>query len=152
MKKIFILLIFFVMTTTSYSQKAKSIDINANRMEMDNNKNLITFFDDVVVKREDLTLYCSKLQVYYKEDENKKRDVDYIIAEGNIKILQGLRTATGNEARFYKNKEIIILTGNPATVKEGDNVINGDKITLYLNENKSVIEGNRPRVIFKIGE
>ncbi|MCX7990697.1 MAG: hypothetical protein N2999_01480 [Proteobacteria bacterium] len=144
--------IFFMSSSVGYSQKGKTIDINSNRMEMENNKNLITFIDDVVVKRDDLTLYCSKLYVYYTEDQNKKRDVDYIIAQGNIKIIQGPKTATGDEARFYKDKEIIILTGNPAIVKEGDNVVNGNKITIYLNENKSVIEGNRPRVIFKTGE
>lgn len=152
MKKILFLIIFFVTTLDAYSQKGKTIDINSNKMEVENAKNLITFIDDVVVKRDDVTLYCAKLYVYYREDENKKKDVDYIIAEGNVKIIHGLRTATGNEARFYKDKDIIVLTGNPATVKEGENVINGNKITLYLNENKSVIEGNRPRVIFKLGD
>lgn len=153
MKKIILSVIFFLLLSSAgYSKKEKTIDINSNRMELENNKNLITFIDDVVVTRDGLTIYCDKLYVYYKEDVNKKRDVDYIIAEGNVRIVQDTKTAKGNEARFYRDSDMIILTGNPAEVREKDNIITGNKITLYLNENKSVIEGNRPRVIFKIGE
>lgn len=153
MKKYIAIFLLFYLFSISYAQKWEAIDINSNRMEMESSKNLITFYDDVVVKRGDLTLHSSVLKVYYKEEgKEKKRDVDYIIAEGNVKIIQGIRTATGDEARFYKDKDIIILTGNPSVVREGESEITGNKVTIYLKENKSVIEGSRPRVIFKMGD
>ncbi len=153
MRKLFFIIFIFLLTTASYAQKGGTIDINSNRMEVDLGKNIITFYDDVVAKRDDLTLYASLLKVHYKElTPDKKKDVDYIIAEGNVRIVQGVRIATGDEARFYKDKDIIVLTGKPATVKEDNNQISGSKVTIYIKENKSVVEGDRPRVIFKIGE
>ncbi len=153
MKKLLIGLFLTIFISPLYGQKGGTIDINSNRMEVDSGKSVITFYDDVVARRDDLTLFSAVLKVYYKESSaDKKKDVDYIVAEGNVKVVQGMRVATGNEAKFYKDKEIIILTGDPATVKEDDNQISGNKVTIYLKENKSVVEGNRPRVIFKIGE
>lgn len=130
------------------------IDINANLMEMHDDKKLIIFTGDVVAKKQNVNLYCDKLQVYYLEGEKtKKRDVDYMIAEGKVKIIQLDKVATGDIAKYFKKEDMIILEGKPAVVKEGDtNEIRGDKVVFYIKQNKSVVEGNRPKVIFRIGD
>lgn len=130
------------------------IDINANMMEMHDDKKLIFFTGDVVAKKQNINLYCDKLQVYYLEDDRtKKRDVDYMIAEGKVKIIQLDKVATGDIAKYFKKEDMIILEGKPAVVKEGDtNEIRGDRVVFYIKQNKSVVEGNRPKVIFRIGD
>lgn len=141
-------------TILAHAQTKDAVDINANVMEMQDDKKLIVFTGDVVAKKQDMTLYCSKLEVYYKEDEtSKKKDVDYMIAQDNVKIIQLDKVAVGNLAKYFRKNDTIILEGKPAIVKEADgNEVRGDKITFYLKENRSLVEGNRPKVIFRIGE
>ncbi|GAB4443739.1 MAG: lipopolysaccharide transport periplasmic protein LptA [bacterium] len=138
----------------SLAQNQDFIDINANVMEMQDDKKLIIFTGDVVAKKQNVNLYCEKLNVYYTEDtKTKKRDVDYMIAEGKVKIVQFDKVATGDTAKYFKNEDLIVLEGKPAIIREGnDNEIRGNKVTFYVKENKSIVEGNRPKVIFRLGD
>ncbi len=147
----FVVISFFVFIPYVFAQHY--IDINSNVMEMHEEKKLIIFTGDVVAKRQNMNLYCDKLNVYYVEGEDKKRDVERLEAEGNVKLIQLDKVATGNSAKYFKSEELIILEGNPAVLKEaGGNEVRGKKITFYVKQNKSVVEGDRPKVIFKIGD
>ncbi|MCX7770037.1 MAG: LptA/OstA family protein [Proteobacteria bacterium] len=153
-KHLLILIFCLLLTNNSFSQDKNIVDINANLMELMEDKKMIIFTGDVVAKKADMTLYCSKLEVFYKEDEKtKKKDIDYMIAKGDVKVVQKDRVAKGDIGKYLHREDIVILEGNPVTVTErGENQITANKITFYMKENKSVVEGNRPRVIFKLGE
>lgn len=156
-KSLFILSLFLngsYLHAQSTAKTADSIEINSNFMEMMDEKKLIIFTGDVVAKRGDMTLYSSKLDVYYIENpDTAKKDVDYMVAVGNVKIIQLDRTAVGDIAKYFKKEDMIILEGKPAMIKEkSENQITGNKVTFYIKENKSLVEGNRPRIIFKTGE
>lgn len=155
-KNIIFLIIFCVciISNISFAQNQDFIDINANVMEMQDDKKLIIFTGDVVAKKQNLNLYCDKLNVYYTEDtKTKKRDVDYMIAEGKVKIMQFDKVAIGDTAKYFKNEDLIVLEGEPAIIREGnDNEVRGNKVTFYVKENKSIVEGNRPKVIFRLGD
>ncbi len=154
--KILVFLSFLLLTTTiSYSSdKNNVVDINSNLMELMEDKKMIIFSGDVVAKKGDITLYCSRLEVFYNENPTtKKREIDYMIAKGNVKIVQGDKIAKGDIGRYYQKEDMMILEGNPVTITEkGENQITGNKVTFFMKENRSTIEGNRPRVIFKSGE
>lgn len=154
--KIFVIvfLCFFILSIYKVYAVENVVDINANLMEVIDDKKTIIFTGDVVAKKGDITLYCAKLDVFYNENsETKKKEIDYMIAKGNVKIVQTNRMAMGDIAKYFNKEDIIILEGNPAKVKEkGENEVTGNKITFYLKNNRSVVEGNRPRVIFKLGE
>jgi lipopolysaccharide export system protein LptA len=140
--------------TLNFAQNPDTIDINSNYMEMIDAKKMIIFTGDVVAKRGDVTLYTEKLDVYYQENpDTRKKEMDYMIATGNVKVIQNEKTAIGEMARYSKKEDMIVLEGKPAIIIEkGENQVTGSKITFYLKENKSFIEGNRPRIIFKTGE
>lgn len=151
---VYIILSVFFIYGKCLAQSHDYIDINANVMEMHDEKKLIVFTGDVVAKKQDVNLYCDKLNVYYIEDaKTKKRDVDYMIAEGKVKIIQLDKVATGDTAKYFKREDVIILEGKPAVIREGsDNEVRGNKVTFYVKENKSVVEGNRPKIIFRLGD
>ncbi|MDO9462916.1 MAG: LptA/OstA family protein, partial [Deltaproteobacteria bacterium] len=49
------------------------------------------------------------------------------------------RIATGDEAVYYEAEQNVILTGNPK-VWEGNSMIKGSKITVFLDEDRSIVE------------
>jgi lipopolysaccharide export system protein LptA len=61
-------------------------------------------------------------------------------AKGHVTITEGERVVTGDEALFEQDAQKITMTGN-AVLREGDNIIQGDRIIVFLNENRGVVEG-----------
>jgi lipopolysaccharide export system protein LptA len=42
---------------------------------------------------------------------------------------------------FYSDEQRIVVTGNPV-MREGSNVITGDRVVVLLNENRGVVESS----------
>ena len=75
------------------------------------------------------------------EDIQKSGDLERIEARGNVRITQGDRIVTGNEATYLHEEQKIIIRGN-AVLSEGKNVIRGKQVIVFLDENRGVVEGN----------
>jgi lipopolysaccharide export system protein LptA len=71
--------------------------------------------------------------------------VQEIVAAGNVRIDQGERFAVGGRAIFDQTKRTIVLTEDPV-LHDGPNEVQGDRVVVYLDENRSVVEGGRKRV------
>jgi lipopolysaccharide export system protein LptA len=69
-----------------------------------------------------------------------------MIADGNVRISQGTRWATGDHAILDQTKHTVTLTGSPV-VHDGEDQIAGTKITVHLDTNQSDVENARA-VIF----
>ena len=132
------------------SEKAKpkpsqAIRITSDRMEAYDTKGTVVFIGNVVARKGNLTIYADRLEVFYDQkrtaDNKKKRNLKKIVVKGHLKIVQGRRRATAKEAIYYKPQEKIVLLKN-AQVWDGQNSIKGDKIVLYVNENRSVVESS----------
>jgi lipopolysaccharide export system protein LptA len=128
--------------------KGQSIVIKSNSLEVDNKKRVVAFTGDVDARRDDLIINCDKMFVYYsgnmRSDPSQKSDLkmEKIVAKGGVRISRpsgGL--ATAEEAVYYQSDERVVLTGNP-TVKQGDDMVEGTTITLYLREDRSIVEGS----------
>jgi lipopolysaccharide transport protein LptA len=73
-------------------------------------------------------------------DKGPAQEIEKITAKGNVKIVQGDWVATGDTMDFNADERIVILAGGARTWK-GQNMVSGEKIVLYLDEGKSVVEG-----------
>jgi lipopolysaccharide export system protein LptA len=122
--------------------------INSKTLEMDDVSKVVTFTGDVNAKKGDFIIDCQKMRVYYtKLSENKKimedaTKISKIVATGQVKISRaqgGL--ATAEKAVYYEDDEKIVLTGKPV-VKQGNDFVEGDRITIFLRENRSVVESS----------
>jgi lipopolysaccharide export system protein LptA len=73
--------------------------------------------------------------------------IDKIVAMGKVAVhrAQG-GVATAEKAVYGQQEETIVLTGNPV-VREGNNFVKGDRITIYLKENRSVVEGSQDKKV-----
>jgi lipopolysaccharide export system protein LptA len=112
------------------------IDITSDTVEADQKTNKVTFKGNVVAKQEDVTLYSNTLVIIYDPDTKKLKE---IIAIGNVKVVQLERRATGQKATFDQDKNKMVLDGD-AVVREGANVVRGERITFYVDEERSVVE------------
>ncbi len=112
------------------------IDITSDTLEADQKQNKVTFKGNVVAKQEDVTLYANTLVMVYDPDTKKLKE---IIAIGNVKVVQLDRRATGQKATFDQDQNKVVLDGD-AVVREGTNVVRGERITFYVDEERSVVE------------
>ena len=112
------------------------IDITSDTVEADQKQNRVTFKGNVVAKQEDVTLYANTLVMIYDPDTRQMKEV---IAIGNVKVVQLDRRATGQKATFDQDSNKVILDGD-AVVREGTNVVRGERITFYVEEERSVVE------------
>lgn len=61
---------------------------------------------------------------------------------GNVRVTQGDRRATSQKATFYQNENKIVLEGE-VVIREGENVIRGEKVVYLIDEERSFVEGGK---------
>ncbi len=131
--------------------KDKPIHISSDKLEASQKEGTIVFEGHVVAQQENLTMTGRKLVVYAVKEKPKASQgseekpgmiehLDRIELSGDVKITQGDKLATCEKAVYYRQDQKIILSGNPR-VSQGKDVLNGQLITLYLLEERSVVEG-----------
>ncbi len=109
-------------------KKQKIVIICDGPLEVDYEKNIAIFNNNVKVETSDLIMYSDKMQVYFipKKDETNKDEankdqgsiamsssIDKIIAQGNVRILRGENTSFSQEATYTALDKRIVLTGRP---------------------------------------
>lgn len=113
------------------------ITIDADRMEAMRKENLVIFTGNVVVKQDSSTQYADRMEVYL-DDQGEK--ISRINSVGNVKIItEDCRTGTANRAEYYDDEQKVVLIEN-AKVWEDENVVTGDRITIFLAEDRSIVE------------
>ncbi|MFB3883907.1 MAG: lipopolysaccharide transport periplasmic protein LptA [Thermodesulfobacteriota bacterium] len=115
------------------------IDITSDTAEGNQKQNVVTFKGNVVAKQEDTTLFANMLVIYYHPDTQKLKEM---VASGGVKIVQLNRRATSQKATFYQEGNKIVLEGD-VVVFDGENVVRGDRITYYIDEERSIVEGGK---------
>jgi lipopolysaccharide export system protein LptA len=129
------------------SKNRGPVEVSAERLEVDDKKQVLVFSGNAVAVQDDVTIYGNRLTVKYT---GEKREIKQVLAEGAVRIVQGERVATGEKAVLYHAEERIVLTGSPR-VSSGDNFVQGEEITIYLNDQRSVVTGstgNRVNAVF----
>lgn len=115
------------------------IEITSQQLEVLQQQRQSIFSGDVVAKQGDMTLYSQQLTVFLQPDVDQFERLE---ATGGIRVVQLDRTATATKATYYQVGERLVLSGN-ANVVQGSNQISGEEITLYLQENRSVVKSSK---------
>lgn len=127
--------------------KDQPLQITSGRLEADAGSNVVTFHDQVVARQGDVTIYAESLKIVYA---GEAQELQRIEAVGDVRIVQGTRVVTGDRAEYDHQAGTIELTGNPK-VHQGKDAVSGDKIMIYLNEDKTIISsqgGSRVNALF----
>lgn len=166
-------------TSPGYSQTgSKSADkeelplnITADRLEVDQNQQVITFINKVVARHKDMILYSDTIKIFYQAKSETSggkgktgakpgpesspargtetsplgavgiEKITRLEAQGKVRMVQGDRVATGDKAIYYTQEEKIVLMGNPQLWR-GENSLKGQEIVFYIKENRAVVEGD----------
>jgi len=115
------------------------IDIDSDTVEANQKQSIVTFKGNVIARQEDTTLYANTLVIYYDQETKRLKE---IIATGNVKVVRVDRRATSKTATFHQGENKVVFDGE-AVVREGENVIRGERITYYVDEERSVVEGGK---------
>lgn len=113
------------------------IVITAKRMEADKLGDKVTFTGSVVLKKEGMTLNSDSMIVFYDAGSKSIREIE---AHGNVIVRRENRVALSNDASYYSREEKFVLTGD-ARIVENENQIGGEKITLFMRDDRSIVEG-----------
>jgi len=129
-------------TTKPQAGTAETITITADRMELDQKKNTVTYMGNVITVRGNLTVKSDTLTATY--DPEMKRLTE-VVAEGNLEVTQGNRVATATKAIFNSDDNSVVLTGDPV-IRQGNSQVSGSRIIFFINEERGVVEGGSQRV------
>jgi len=125
------------------------IVIKSNTLEVNNELKIITFKGDVNAKKDSFVINCDNMVAYYKSSpgepekgDESKTSIDKVVATGHVTINRAIGgMATAEKAIYYQEDEKMVLMGNP-TVKQGSDLVKGDRITIFLNEDRSIVESS----------
>jgi len=115
------------------------INISSDHLDIDQQKGQAIFTGKVIARQDKMTLQADTMTILFIEKENNVKE---IIANGSVTINLDKKRATCETAHFYTADSKVILTGKPL-LREGKNVIEGEKIIFFLNEERSIVEGKK---------
>jgi lipopolysaccharide export system protein LptA len=135
-------------------EKNQPIQIVSDRLEAFNEKKMVVFSGNAVATQGARTIRADRLTLHYKEDNKTPGrpaavgegtgDLERVEAKGRVTITEGERIVTGEEAVFEQDIQKITMTGG-AVLREGANIVRGDRIVVFLNENRGVVESSENR-------
>jgi lipopolysaccharide export system protein LptA len=164
-KRLFLLLVAFLLLVPvsglAQAPKKPKMDknqpilIQSDRLDAYQEKKMVIFSGNAVATQGDKTIKSDRLLIYYKDNPGnpKKKevkdvgnagDLEKLEAQGHVTITQINRVVTGENAIFYQDSQKIVMTGN-AVMREGKNVVKGDRIVVFLNEDRGVVEGSESK-------
>jgi len=147
--------------------QAVSTTITAKKMTVKGQDSQAVFEGTVILTRGSLVVYSDRMVVMFSTQDppvsdNQKgheavkgaapskgpdavpavsnRSVNRIEATGRVKIEKDSGSATCEKAIYYHDGDKIVLTGDPVAWDKGTRV-SGKQITMFLAENRSVVEG-----------
>lgn len=127
--------------------KRDAVHIVSDRLEAYQQKQQVIFIGHVVAKQGELTIRGDRMTIFYLEnkpagakDDDPGGSLERIDVEGNVRITHKNILATGQHAVYYRSENKFVLTGKPR-VQQNKNFIQGNKITHFLDSEKSIVEG-----------
>ena len=127
------------LSTVLWAQETKTEEpvlITSDKVEYFDKKKEGEFVGNVKATQGKLLLTASRLRVILEADGKK---IQQIVATGSVKMVQEDLTATSEQAIFYNEEQKVVLTGKPHALSR-NNRFSGEKITVYLKENRIIIE------------
>jgi len=122
------------------------IQIKSNALSTDTVNRTATFTGKVSARQGDITIYCDRLVITYSE---KEKEVEKVEAFGNVRILQGNRTAQSGHAVYENKAGKIILDDNPK-MYQGEDEVAGKVITYFLDTQRSEVTSDPDSRVFVI--
>ena len=122
------------------SDKNQPVTVDSDKMERFGKESLVIFTGKVVARQNNNVQYADRMEVYFDEKEDH---ILRTVSTGNVRIITSdCRTGTARRAEYYDLEQRVVLIGN-ARVWQEDNVVSGETITIYISQDRSIVEGGK---------
>jgi lipopolysaccharide export system protein LptA len=116
------------------------VTVDADQLENIQKEGLVVFTGNVVATQNSSTQWADRMEVYLDDKGDK---IIRTVSTGNVRIItRDCRSGTAKRAEYYDAEQRVVLIGNARVWRE-DNVVTGERITIYLAEDRSVVEGGQ---------
>jgi lipopolysaccharide export system protein LptA len=116
------------------------LTVDSDKMERFGKESLVIFTGNVVARYNNNVQYADRTEVYFDEKENQ---VLRTVSTGNVRIItRDCRTGTARRAEYYDLDQRVVLKGN-ARMWQDDNVVSGDTITIFISQDRMIVEGGK---------
>jgi lipopolysaccharide export system protein LptA len=119
---------------------AQPVTVDADQLESIQKQGLVIFSGNVVARHNNSTQYADRMEVYLDAGGDK---VLRTVSTGSVKIItRDCRTGTAKRAEYYDAEQRVVLVGD-ARVWQDENVVTGERITIFLAEDRQVVEAGK---------
>lgn len=108
------------------------IDVDAARIDIEDNANEAIFSGAVVIRQGSLTLNADRVRISYAKDAGGNPQVQRLDALGNVRLRQDTMRATANSGIYDVNSRLVTLLGNVQVDRPGDR-LKGARVVWNLN-------------------
>ena len=113
-------------------------EITSDQLDFDY-KDYTAYFDgNVVITDQTFKMTADKMIAEF-EGSN---DVHQVTAVGNVTLDSGDRHASCDKAQYTRSDGKVVLSGN-AVMRQDQNSVNGDKITIWMNDQRVICQPGR---------
>ncbi|WP_051630634.1 LptA/OstA family protein [Afifella pfennigii] len=146
--------------------------VEADRLEVRDEEKIAIYSGNVKVRQAETVLETTELIVYYSGNQTEAQEgagdaeaedgtasalgggpgasITRIEAEGGVIVTTEDKTATGEQAVFDMETEVVTLLGN-VILTQGDNVVRGEKLVVDLTTKQAEMMGGRVQTIIAPG-
>jgi len=120
--------------------KNASVIVDSDSLESMQKEGLSIFKGNVVAKQDNSVQYADRMEVY---TDSKTDRIERVVSSGNVRIItRDCRMGTASRTEYYDAEQRVVLIGN-ARVWRGPDIVTGERITIYLAEDRSLVEGGK---------
>lgn len=140
-------------TSLLYAEDDPPIFVEADHMTSLEAKSSVLFKGNVDAKQGDVRIRSDEMTVYYtqaKKSQSKKKNrkpgtakqqVEKLVCVGNVEVTRDEWLGTSKKMYYLSKKRQVILIDD-AKAWQGPNMVSGEKIIYYLDENRSEVIGS----------
>jgi lipopolysaccharide export system protein LptA len=115
--------------------------IRADHLEYSDEGRKATYRGNVRMQTENATLEADRLDATFKES-GSATELERAIADGNVKVTQPGRRATGRHAEYFSKDGRIVLTGGPPALYDAEKgFTSGQSLTFYSHDDRLIVSG-----------
>ncbi|MGH7309427.1 MAG: lipopolysaccharide transport periplasmic protein LptA [Candidatus Rokuibacteriota bacterium] len=121
-------------------ERQQPVTVDADRMERLGKESLVIFLGNVVARQNGSVQYADRVELYLDEKGDR---IIRTVSTGNVRIItQDCKTGTAKRVEYFEFDQRVVLKGD-ARVWQDDNVVTGDTITMFLAQDRSVVQGGK---------
>jgi lipopolysaccharide export system protein LptA len=114
--------------------------VDSDTLESMQKEGLSIFKGNVVARQNNSVQYADRMEVY---TDAKSDRIERVVSTGNVRIItRDCRMGTASRTEYYDAEQRVVLIGNARVWRDSD-VVTGERITIYLAEDRSLVEGGK---------